>query len=239
MRAPVVASMGLGTNSVAMVIELVNRCEPIDLILFSDTGGERPETYAYRDTLNKWLMKNGRMPIETICLAGPTLEDDCLKKGTMPSVAFGFKTCSQRWKIEPQEKRLNGWPMAREAWKNGVKVTKLIGFDAGEPQRAKPFEDEKYVNRYPLIEWDADRGACIEIIRKAGLPLPGKSSCFFCPNMKRGEVEELSKKDPELYARALTMQDIASANGKIGRVKHWRQVGQQTGFDMPCGCYDG
>jgi hypothetical protein len=236
MRQPVVLSMGLGTNSVAMVIDLVNRGEPIDLILFADTGGEHPKTYAYRDLLDTWLMKQGRKPIETVCLAGPTLEDDCLKKKTMPSVAFGFKTCSQRWKIEPQEKRLNGFPPARSAWKAGLKVVKLIGFDADEPQRAKPFEDEKFVNRYPLIERGLDRDDCKEIIRKAGLPLPGKSSCFFCPNMKSSEIEFLRDNEPETYARALAMQANAELGAGLGRVKPWKQIGDQMGFDMPCGC---
>jgi len=236
---PIVVSYGAGTNSTALLVGLVNRSERPDLILFSDTGGKRPDTYAYIHTLNTYLAINGFPQIETICLAGPTIEEDCAKKGTMPSVAFGFKTCSHRWKIEPQEKRLNSFPQARAAWRRGELVTKLIGFDAGEPQRAKPFKDEKCVNRYPLIEWGWDRDDCIEAIRKAGLPLPGKSSCFFCPNMKAFEIKALSIENPDLYARALEMQDTAIANKKIGRVKHWKQIGDQLGLDMPCGCYDG
>ena len=35
------------------------------------------------------------------------------------------------------------------------------------------------------MEWGWDRDRCIRAIQEAGLPLPGKSSCFFCPSMKR------------------------------------------------------
>ena len=57
--------------------------------------------------------------------------------------------------------------------------------------------DKKYENRYPLIEdWHWTRDDCIRAIQEAGLPLPGKSSCFFCPSMKREEIETLKRQYP-------------------------------------------
>ena len=58
-RAPVVVSYGGGTNSTAMLIGMVERSEPVDLILFADTGGERPGTYAYVDLFSGWLRERG------------------------------------------------------------------------------------------------------------------------------------------------------------------------------------
>ncbi len=39
---PLVVAYGLGVNSTAMLVEFVPH-----LILFTDTGGEKPETYQY------------------------------------------------------------------------------------------------------------------------------------------------------------------------------------------------
>ena len=41
------------------------------------------------------------------------------------------------------------------------------------------------------MEWGWSRKDCIQAIRDAGLPLPGKSSCFFCPSMKRWETSDI------------------------------------------------
>ena len=74
-------------------------------------------------------------------------------------------------------------------WQAGNRVTRFIGYDAGERKRyehSRKFNeaDKKYENRYPLIEdWHWTRDDCIRAIQEAGLPLPGKSSCFFCPSI--------------------------------------------------------
>ena len=36
-----------------------------------------------------------------------TLEQECLQSGTLPSIAYGFKRCSLKHKIGPQEKFCN------------------------------------------------------------------------------------------------------------------------------------
>ena len=46
-REPVLAAWGAGVDSTAMLIELVERGEPVDHVLFADTGGERPATLAF------------------------------------------------------------------------------------------------------------------------------------------------------------------------------------------------
>lgn len=115
-----------------------------------------------------------------------TLEDECLKSGTLPSIAYGFKRCSLKHKIGPQEKFCNNYPPCREVWASGKKVVKFIGYDAGEHYRSdkvllRDLADPKYSKWYPLMEWGWDREACIRAIEAADLPQPGKSSCFSAP----------------------------------------------------------
>jgi len=264
-RSPIVVAYGMGTNSTALLVEMVRRAEPVDAILSADTGGERPSTYAYRDMFSTWLVANGYPPITVVKKGGlqETLEEDCLRRGALPSLAYGRKTCSIRFKQEPQTKWLNNWPMARAAWAAGLRVVKLIGYDMDEPHRGQPFEDEKFLNRYPLLEWGWGREECVRAIAAAGLPQPGKSSCFFCPSMTKPEILQLRKEHPELLIRALNIESTAKCAGSLnsvnglGRRLNWgdfielveeAETNDPAAFFLrqqdfqnppPCACYDG
>ena len=188
--------------------------------------------------MNQWLREHGMPPItvvEKMDRSGNrlTLETECLQSGTLPSIAYGFKRCSQKHKIGPQEKFCNHHPQCRAVWQAGGRVTRFIGYDAGERKRyehSKQYNaaDKKYENRYPLIEdWHWTRDDCIRAIQEAGLPLPGKSSCFFCPSMKRKEIEALKRQYPDLYRRALAIEENAMPHLKtvkgLGRNYAWKE----------------
>ena len=222
-------ALGGGTNSLAMIIEMHRRGIPIDVVLFADTKAERPETYASIEQTDKWLKDRGYDGV-TIVSSEKTLEEDCLERKALPSVAYGFKTCSQRFKLQPQNKWCNNYEPFKEIWKSGGKVIKFIGYGAGEERRADNAQkynrlDKKYDFRYPLIEWDIDREKCVEIIVSEGLEKPGKSSCFFCPNMRKSEIVFLKKKSPDLYERAIQIErnaDLRTIKG-LGRNYSWEE----------------
>ena len=239
-----------------MLIGLHERGEHPDLILFADTGGERPETYKHLEIVNKWCESIGFPSIVTVMQVKNTGENNplyelCIEKKMLPSIACGYKTCSQKHKIAPQDKYVNHWQPAKDAWTNQEKVTKLIGYDADETHRTgKDYTSDKYDFRYPLVEWGWGRDDCIEAIDRAGLPQPGKSSCFFCPSSKPKEILELGRKYPELLKRALEMEanaELTSVKG-LGRSYAWADLVHfnNAQLDMfnyeietPCGCYDG
>jgi 3'-phosphoadenosine 5'-phosphosulfate sulfotransferase (PAPS reductase)/FAD synthetase len=89
---PLVVAYGLGVDSTAMLVEFAHRGIRPDLILFADTGGEKPETYQYLDVIQPFLAKVG-FPDVTVVRYQPTravydtLEDQCLHTGTLPSLA--------------------------------------------------------------------------------------------------------------------------------------------------------
>lgn len=247
-----IVSYGGGTNSTAMLIECVKREIPIDLITFADTGGERPHTYAYVDNFSKWCVEHGLPEITIVRKAGngETLEENCLRCNMLPSIAYGFKSCSQKYKIQPQDKFCNNWQPAKDEWFAGRKIVKFIGYDADEDHRAKIPEDDKYIYQYPLVEWDMGRDECIHVIEDAGLCLPGKSACFFCPSSKPAEIRQLAANYPDLADRALAMEanaELTTVKG-LGRNFSWKNVlsqqelfedGYATTPEMVCGCYDG
>lgn len=250
-------AFGGGTNSTAMLIGMVERGDPAPhAILFADTGGERPETYAHNARFSSWLVAHGYPPVITVQRVNDggnpiTLEGSVKRLRVLPSIAYGWKTCSQKFKIQPQDKWANNDPGCRASWAAGGKVIKLVGYDADEPQRAEKEYQDKYERRYPLIEWGWGRDECVAAIARAGLPQPGKSSCFFCPNMEPGEIRALAAEHPDLLSRALEIEDgaLSGLRGEIkglGRDWSWRTLLSQgdlfSGFvavPMPCGCYDG
>lgn len=236
-------SYGAGTNSTAMLVEMVRRREPCAAIVFSDTGGERPETYAYADMFSAWLVEHGYPEIITVQNDGMhrTLENECLTNKRLPSVVFGFKSCSDKYKRRPFAKWIKNHSL--------VDLTVCIGFDADEPLRADRgnANEDKYAKRYPLIEWGMGRAECIDTIRSAGLPLPGKSACFFCPNSKPHEILSLPR---ELQDRAIAMERNAELTKMEGLGRRWKWEDLlrsdhaqmdlfKSNLDMPCWCYDG
>ncbi|ODS23554.1 hypothetical protein AB835_08045 [Candidatus Endobugula sertula] len=244
-----VVSYGGGINSKALLVGMFECGINPDAILFADTGGESPHTYADIASMESWLSSIAFPSITVVKVASKTLEQDCLDRKALPSVAYGYKTCSQRFKREPQEKWLNNWEPAKAVWKAGHKITKVIGFDADEPQRAQKYESDKYTQWYPLLDWNWGREECIEAIDRAKLSQPGKSSCFFCPNRKTSEIRELADQYPELIARAIHMEqnaELTSIKG-LGRTWSWEDLlrtKEVFGFpdrfsQMPCDCFEG
>jgi len=220
-----VVSFGGGTNSAAMIIGMNQRGIPIDLILFSDTGVEKPGTYDFINAFNEWLCGKGLPEITTVqkSLHGEpyTLEQFCLRYGKMPSVVYGRKQCSVEFKIEPMEKFCNKHEPFTEAWKRGEKVSRYTGYDAGEKRRIeangdKYNSDKKYLYYFPLMDWKLSREDCVSLIKDAGLPPAGKSSCFFCPNNKKEEIIKLWENHPDLFRRAVAIEQNAGKTRKDG-----------------------
>jgi len=250
MKTPVVVAFGGGTNSAAMLIEMQRRDVIPDLILFADTGGELPETYDFIQKFSKWLVNHNMPEVVWVKYQKETLEENCIRENMLPSLAYGFKGCFQKYKIQPQDKYVNNWQPAKECWKSGEKVLKMIGYDAGEHHRAKIPEDKKYIYAYPLVSWGWGRKKCIDIVLSAGFK-PAKSSCFFCPAMKKNEVLDLAKNHPSLAERAVKMENNARLTSVVGLGRNWKwedliksDANQMKLFEdlpdeVPCGCYDG
>ena len=226
---------GCGVNSVALAILLVKQGVVPDYILFANTGGhtnlgEKHETYRYKRFFSNWLKSKGYPEIKTVVYNAEGLYREVIRLKTLPSIAFDWKTCSQKWKIQASDKYLK---------KKGITtMKKIIGYDAGESHRSnKNYTQEGITFWYPLVEMDLDRLDCVKIIIDAGLPLPPKSSCFFCPNMNDWEIHELKKEDPCRYDKAITMEENAQEKlttiRGLGRKKKWSEIITQPFLPMP------
>lgn len=163
-----------------------------------------------------------------------TLEGKCLANETLPSLAFGGHSCALVFKRDVMVKYLKTWAPAVTAIARGEKIIKAIGYDASKAdlrRRAKadraterlrlrvvertdcgkdPLADQWEIAHctfaYCLQDWGLERAALAAIILAAGLPLPCKSACWFCPASHPAEVVQLRLDHPELYWRAVAME---------------------------------
>lgn len=248
-----IVNFGGGVDSTAILVGLArlyragdDDAKP-DLILFADTGDEMPETYDNVNRMSQWCEDVFGIPI-TICsrpnnipgrVGYKSLSENCITNETLPSEAFGRGACSSKWKHEPMDAFLRGRKRPlRMGWleANGFnqKPLRMIGYDvteAGNPKskrgkNAAISEDEMNRYSYPLVDWGWTRQLCKEAIANEGLQVPVKSACFMCPNQTEAELLDMAQNAPELFLRALAIEEIAK-RGRNGLTKIeglWRRT---------------
>jgi hypothetical protein len=194
--SPLVVSYGMGEDSTALLVGLWLAGVRPHSILFSDVGNEKENTYAYLPIISAWLEWVGFPPVTVVSYKPKkfknrpyrTLAGNCLANWTLPGIAFGFKSCSLKWKGEILDKWVRDHVQ--------VRAYRAIGYDCS-PRDSKRFalaqKKEETVDQfvYPLQAWGWTRDVCQRVTALAGLPNPGKSSCYFCTSMKPWEVNEL------------------------------------------------
>lgn len=209
---------GKGVDSTAILVGLHNLGIRPDFIIHADVGSEKAATYAYTPIIDAWLEKVGFPPITNVRYEPKkspytSMEGNMTMNCTLPPPAFNtMHSCTVKWKIVPQKRYHEQDRACVEAWARGEPIVKLIGYDASEGKRVgkngtKEKEPHRYSNHYPLIHWWGwDREECSARIAEAGLPVPVKSSCFFCPNMKEYELYQIT---PEERGRIIRMEVYA------------------------------
>lgn len=230
---------GSGVDSTAMLVALHDADIIPELILFADTGAEKPETYDHARAMDPilvswgfptvtWVKQNTTAKMNYDDLAGK-----CLDNETLPSLAFGGKSCSIWSKQDPQDNFIKGvnakyvgqelpahlancnavHPLWTRAQETGRKIIKLIGYDNGpaDIRRSKnlKLEDNDFMFCYPLQLLGWARAECIAAITEAGLPVPVKSACYFCPASQKWEMWWLAGTHPDLFEKALQIEMTA------------------------------
>jgi len=232
-----VVSDGLGVDSTAMLIHLHRQGARPTAVVHADTGSEWPETVAYRAERDAWLKQVGFPDLTVVKNPSPraghvSLEHNCVDNRTMPSIAYGFQrhSCSVKWKGAVIDRWVLEQPWAQDAILSGMPILRAIGYDNGAADRRRTFRapspDTQWSFWYPLQDALLTRENCIALIRDAGVPVPSKSACFFCPATRPVEIERLARTHPNLMARALRMEALASHNFRtvqgLGGSFSWR-----------------
>jgi hypothetical protein len=131
----------------------------------------------------------------------------------LQSGAPGNRSCTADFKIRVVSK----WMRAHGATKTNP-GTVGIGISVDEIQRMKPSQLSHLRNAHPLIDLELNREDCKAVIRDAGLPVPPKSSCFFCPFHTRKEWTRIYDEHPDLFQKSVSLERmINERRANLGR----------------------
>lgn len=241
-EAPIIVSLGVGVDSVAMLVEMQRRGIRPDAIITAlvgqgEYGNEHPRFYLYLPLLGDWL-KRVNFPEITFVhyelgrkakhFHYESLAGNCISNRTLPSIAFRRNhSCSLKWKGDQIDKHVTAVYGEQPCYR-------LVGYDCTEIKRVsrfstktkgdEPRSEDMFV--YPLQLWGMNRDDCEKAIIQAGLPSPGKSSCVFCPSMKPEEIDDL---DPVSLWLIVIMEANASPN--LTAIKGlWGHDGRMTDY---------
>ena len=233
MTAPTVISYGGGVQSTAMlVLAAQGRLGyDIDAALFANVGddSEHPATLDYvRGVAIPWAADRG-LPVHELKRikrdgSAETLWGRLMKPESrslpipvrMPDTgAPGTRSCTKDFKIGV----VGRWLKKNGASKDDP-ATVCIGISTDEITRVSNKRVEPYERPvYPLIDLGLDRSACQRVIAEAGLPVPGKSSCFFCPFHRPQMWSEMRRDEPELFWKSADLEaTLIARRHDLGRV---------------------
>lgn len=125
----------------------------------------------------------------------------------MSNGAPGNRSCTADFKIRV----IGKWLRVHGATPDDP-ATVGVGISVDEIHRANNRRVEPHERIvYPLLDLGLRRDDCMRVIRAAGLPVPPKSSCYFCPFHTEAAWFRLRDDEPDLFERSCALEDTLNA----------------------------
>jgi len=244
-------SFGAGVQTTALLVLIAQgRWPRPDAIVFADTGNEHQETYTYLAEVSGPYARANGLEITVLGSDWRTghyaadLETYCRQWRIVPGT--WVRWCTDRYKVRPIIRYVRRVMKATKA----EPIEGWIGISTDENRRAVMSSMDFQTRRYPLIELGLSRDDCAAIIRDAGLPAPPKSGCWFCPFQKQARWHQLKRESPDLFDRALYLEENAKTKSGtkvylpiFGSLQRVAQQEELPGFDATIeaegGCVSG
>lgn len=213
-----VVNLSGGKDSTAMLILMIEKNMPIDLVISADTGMEFPEMYEHLEKLDEFLFEHRGIHITTIksdkSFEWIMFERPLVKENAIANrIANGYPATGLGW--PNSRKRWCTWKLKLDVMAAKVKelrsernVVNYIGIAADEPKR---IQDETY----PLVEWGITEVEALQICYDHGFDFGGvyeiyrRVSCWCCPLQPLKELKKLRKHHPELWQQLREMDKKA------------------------------
>ncbi|MDK0520355.1 phosphoadenosine phosphosulfate reductase [Streptomyces sp. ML-6] len=122
----------------------------------------------------------------------------------MSNGAPGTRRCTADFKIKVTAKELK-----RRGATAAAPATIGIGISVDEIHRANNRRTEPHeLITYPLLDLGLRRTDCVRIISEAGLPVPPKSSCYFCPFHRPETWHDMRRNEPDLFEKSCQLEEL-------------------------------
>lgn len=223
-------SYGGGVQSTALLVLAAEHKIDFDTFLFSNVGddSEHPKTlefvhdvavpFAAEHGIGLHELKRWRKDGTFISLYERLTNPDSRSLPIpvrMSNGAPGTRSCTASYKIEVIAK----WLKTHGATVDDP-ATVAIGISVDEMERANSRKHSNPWERivYPLLELGLNRHDCMRIIAGAGLPVPPKSSCYFCPMHRMETWKDMARDEPDLFERSCALEDLLNERrDKLGK----------------------
>lgn len=226
-----IASVSWGKDSLAMLLELMRGGEPLDEVVFFDTGMEFKAIYDVRDKMLP-LLDEHRIKYTELRPKNPMWWSmfcrPVKKRGTGEVHKHGYGWCGGvcRWGTTEKQRALD-----RYAESMGAVV--YVGIAADETARlekqAKPYK------RHPLAEWGMTEADCLAYCRSKGFAwmedgvslydVLDRVSCWCCRNKNLKELRGIHDHLPDYWERLVALEDVL---GPMKAGKTLREIGDAS-----------
>lgn len=200
---------------------------------------EDPRTRQYViETAMPFCAKNGirfvRVEVDAV---GDLLNNPAHPKAPFRTEAGGFivRQCTNHWKIRPFRRVLRALMKEYGIRLRRDLVSVALGISIDELDRMTQPNVAYYQHVYPLIDLRLTRTDCVRVIQDSGLPVPGKSACWFCPYTAKSRVQEIAHAFPEIERELFRLD--ATINDARARASLPRLVIAPDGSGAACGGY--
>ncbi|MEZ0090050.1 phosphoadenosine phosphosulfate reductase [Streptacidiphilus sp. EB129] len=227
-------SYGGGVQSTAALVLAAQGLIDFPLFLFSNVGddSERKATLRYVEEYSRPFAAEHGIDLVTVHRVmqrtgeSRTLWEDLTREGSkslkipvrMSNGAPGTRSCTADYKIAV---------IGRELKRRGATAlhpaTIGIGISVDEIHRANNRRCEPHEKIvYPLLDLGLRRIDCARVIREAGLPVPPKSACFFCPFHRPETWHDMRRDEPEEFAKACELEELLNRRrDELGKDHVW------------------
>lgn len=248
-----VFSFGGGVQSMSVMVLAAQKRVQYDAFIFANVGedSENPDTIDYIQNYVKPFAEAHSLNFQEVRRVrrakGGGVETTLMKELTRAkrtviipmrmagSGALGNRNCTTDFKIRV----IDRWVRALPEINKESRVTVGLGISVDEYQRMRSTEwhDRETPSKpksrkfgfwkrreYPLIEQRLSRSNAMQLISDAGLPVPPKSSCFFCPFHSKETWMDLKQNRPDLFAKAVEVERLCNSKrtdmGRDGMFLH-------------------
>lgn len=119
--------------------------------------------------------------------------------------APGTRQCTYDFKLRVVDRWLREHGASDDA-----PATVAIGFSTDEIERVTTNQGKtKRVAQskvFPLLDLGLNRDRCMSTIAAAGLPVPPKSSCYFCPFHRPATWQNMARDEPVLFGKSVALE---------------------------------
>jgi len=205
-----VISYGGGVQSTALVVLAMSEGWDVDEIVHVDLlDAESPATREYVVRFREWLRREYGRDVTVI---ERNMYWDMLDNPAFTPVPWHGRRerfmlkrqCTREYKVQPLTRYLyDRYPAGR--------IGLMLGISVDEYHRMRDSSAARIEHVYPLVDRRLTRWQCRDIIERAGLVVPWKSSCWFCPYRSSVSQWALVQRYPDLVGMARELEDRINA----------------------------